>query len=66
MTHKINTDRTVAVAIDYFWIPIDKETPRGVKIQLLGAGGVAMYTHYNGVDPFFTHWAPLPKRKDGF
>lgn len=63
MTHKIDSTGAAAVATDYYWIPIDKDTPRGVKLQLLGQGGVAQYSSYHG-DPFWTHWAPLPKRKD--
>ena len=51
-----------AVAIDraYEWQPMST-APRGVKIQLLGAGGVAIYGNYNG-DTFWTGWAPLPSR----
>ena len=63
MTHKIDSTGTAAVATDYYWIRINKDTPRGVKLQLLGRGGVAQYTSYYG-DPFWTHWAPLPKRRD--
>lgn len=61
-THTINTAKTVAVATDTFWIPIDKDTPRAVKLQLLGKGGVAHYGSYNG-DDFWTHWCPLPKKR---
>jgi len=60
MTHTLNTDKTVAVALDYYWQPISHDTPRGVKLQLLGKGGVAAYGIYHG-DKFYTHWAPLPK-----
>ncbi len=63
MTHTINSTHTAAVATDYYWIPIDANTPRGVKLQLLGNGGVAQYSNYHG-DAFWSHWAPLPKRKD--
>ena len=62
MTHKLNSDRTVAVATDYFWIPIDKDTPHGVKLQLLGKGNVATYGNWDGKNKFWTHWAPLPKK----
>ena len=62
MTHTINSTHTAAVATDYYWIPIDENTPRGVKLQLLGKGGVAQYSNYHG-DLFWSHWAPLPKRK---
>lgn len=51
---------TVAVDPDYFWQPMDI-CPRGVKVQLLGAGGVAMYGQFNGKDTFYKAWAPLPK-----
>jgi hypothetical protein len=60
---KINADKTVAVATDYFWNENMGECPRGVKCQLLGRGGVAIYGQYNGVDPFWVGWAPLPKRR---
>jgi len=63
MTHTINSTNTVAVATDTYWIPIDKDTPRGVKLQLLSIGGVAQYSVFNG-DHFWTHWCPLPKKKN--
>jgi hypothetical protein len=63
MTHTINSTQTAAVATDYYWIPISADTPHGVKLQLLGQGGVAQYSSYHG-DPFWTHWCPLPKRRD--
>lgn len=49
----------VAVDRSYLWQPI-ATCPRGVKVQLLGAGGVAHYGLYNGKDPFWCGWAPLP------
>ncbi len=57
-------DKSGTVAVDYndFWQPIET-CPRGVKVQLLGQGGVAMYGQFNGRDTFYTHWAPLPKIK---
>jgi len=57
--YKINKDSAVAVDLDYYWRPI-QTCPRGVKVQLLGTGGVAIYGNYHG-DKFFTHWAPLPR-----
>ena len=54
---------TVAVDTAYHWIPISS-CPRGVKVQLLGKGGMAQYSIYQG-DSFWTDWAPLPtNRKD--
>ena len=63
-SHSINTDKTVAVATDNYWEPIDQDTPRGVKVQLLGRGGVAVYGELHHGNAFWTHWAPLPKRRD--
>ena len=62
--HSLNSTKTVAVATDYYWLPIDADTPRGVKIQLLGVGGVANYATYRGELNTWTHWAPLPRKKD--
>lgn len=53
-------DRAVAVDGQYFWRPIDADTPRGVKLQLLGRGGVATYSQYDGKNTFWRGWAPLP------
>ena len=61
MTPELNSDRTVAVDRGYEWQPIDT-CPRSVKVQLLGKGGVAIYGTYDGEDPFWIGWAPLPCR----
>lgn len=60
----LNRDQTVAVANPTsgpYWIPIGTDTPMGVKLQLLGKGGVAAYGLWNGKETFWTHWAPLPR-----
>jgi hypothetical protein len=36
--------------------------PRGVRLLLLGAGGVAVIAQYDGRSSFWTGWAPLPRR----
>jgi hypothetical protein len=59
MTHTINAAGTVAVATNVYWQPIET-CPRGVKVQLLGAGNVATYGVYYGAN-FWSHWCPLPK-----
>ena len=59
---KLYTEKSVAVSNEVFWDKDMTNCPRGVKCQLLGAGGVATYGHYNG-DPFWVQWAPLPKRR---
>ena len=51
--------RTVAVDDTYFWREMTS-CPRGVKLQLLGRGGVAVYSQYDGKSEFWRGWAPLP------
>jgi hypothetical protein len=58
--YRIDNSGAAAVDYNYFWQPI-ATCPRGVKVQLLGSGGVALYGQFNGKDSFYTHWAPLPK-----
>lgn len=60
--HKLNNESTVAVATDYFWQPMDT-CPYGVKVQLLGAGGVAVYGTARPKEKFWQGWAPLPKKR---
>ena len=62
-THVLNSTKTVAVATDVYWMPIDKDTPRSAKLQLLSIGGVAQYGTLTGDVSFYTHWAPLPKKR---
>ena len=59
----LNSTNTVAVATDVYWMPIDAETPRSAKLQLLSIGGVAQYGVLNGDTSFYTHWCPLPKKR---
>ena len=61
-THTINTNHAVAVATDTYWLPIDKDTPRSVKLQLLSIGGVAQYSVLQADTTFYTHWCPVPKK----
>jgi hypothetical protein len=58
---ELSKDQSVAVATDYFWKRIDDDTPHGVKLQLLGIGGVAAYGQWDGKNRFWTHYAPLPR-----
>jgi len=57
------TNRTVAVDQDYFWQPM-ASCPVGQKVQLLGQGGVAVYGNYNGREPFWRAWAPVPNKPE--
>lgn len=60
MNHRINSDRTAAVAHDAQYLPMTT-CPRAVKVLLLGAGGVATIGQYDGKEPFWRGWHPLPK-----
>ena len=62
-THTLNSTKTVAVAIDTYWIPIDADTPRSAKLQLLSIGGVAQYGTLGSDTSFYTHWCPVPKKR---
>jgi hypothetical protein len=59
---KLNSTSTVAVATDVYWMPIDEDTPRSAKLQLLSIGGVAQYGTLGSDSSFYTHWSPLPKK----
>ena len=61
--YTLNSTKTVAVAADTYWIPIDKDTPRSAKLQLLSIGGVAQYGTLGSDVSFYTHWCPLPKKR---
>ena len=61
-THTLNSTKTVAVANDVYWLPIDADTPRSAKLQLLSIGGVAQYGVLGSDTSFYTHWCPLPKK----
>lgn len=61
---RISKDGSTAIDPDYYWRDIDGDTPRGVKLQLLTEGGVAVYGQITGKgDDGFTRWAPLPKQR---
>lgn len=61
MTHTLTTDGAAAVDRSTKWIPIDENTPRGAKVQLISKpSGVAQYGRYTPGQTFFTHWHPLP------
>jgi hypothetical protein len=58
----LSSDQAAMVDPDYFWRPIDGNTPLGAKVQLINKdAGVAIYGSINSKESFFTHWAPLPK-----
>ena len=63
--YKLDSTRTTVVSTDYYWIPIDENTPTGVKVLLLGRSGVATMGHYENTPgtQFWTHFAPLPRKR---
>ena len=60
--YTLNSARTVAVSGTQYWEPMET-CPRGVKVQLLGQGGVATYAAFDGRSLFWTGWAPLPRNR---
>ena len=63
---RLDSTRSTVVADDYFWIPIDQDTPTGMKVLLLGRSGVATMGHYEhkpGETQFWSHWSPLPRKR---
>jgi hypothetical protein len=64
--YRLDSTKAAVVSTDYYWIPIDARTPTSVKILLLGRSGVAslgQYVHHPGETQFWTHWAPLPRKR---
>ena len=62
MTHTINNAKTVAVSTEQHWSPIDADTPKGVKVQLINKdSNVCAYGTLRTNELFWTHWAPVPK-----
>jgi hypothetical protein len=66
ITYRLDSTRSTVVADDYYWIPIDQDTPQNMKVLLLGRSGVATMGHYEhkpGETQFWQFWAPLPRKK---
>ena len=61
MTPNLTSNPDAAVDQDYFWQPM-ATCPLGLKVQLLGQGGVAVYSEFIRGDSFWQGWAPLPKK----
>lgn len=60
----LNRDQSVAVSPTHTYNEDMTQAPRGVKLILLGQGGVAQLSEYNG-DAFWIGWAALPRRAGG-
>ena len=63
--YRLDSTMSTVVADDYYWIPIDEDTPTNMKVLLLGRSGVATMGHYENQlgTQFWTHWAPLPRKR---
>jgi hypothetical protein len=48
------------VAPDLKWLPIDKDTPLGIKMMLIDKGQGVAYMRVHLRNDGFTHWHPLP------
>lgn len=58
MTHKIDSTATTAVCTKTAWMPIDNQTPRGVKVLLLTTHRVAIIGQHPSAGTI--GWHPLP------
>ena len=63
MTHHLNHTRTAAVSADTFWLPIDANTPRNVKVLAIARerSGVMTVAELHTFETWYTHWHPLPR-----
>ena len=62
-SYRLNSGKEVAVSTSYRLNKDMAACPRGVKVLLLGAGGVLVIGQYAG-EPFWEEWCALPKRAD--
>lgn len=56
---RINSAGNCCVSTTQSFLPIDINTPKGVKMLLHTNGGVAVVAMYHG-ETFWRGWAPLP------
>lgn len=61
MTVKLTSDKAAVVDSAYYWRSLET-CPLSAKVQLLTAGGVAVYGQYSPGQKGYLGWAPLPKR----
>ena len=63
MTDVKISSQNVAVDQNYYWNSDMRTCPLHTKVQLLGRGNLPAYGMYDGKNPFWVQWAPLPKIK---
>lgn len=59
---KLNATKTVAVSTVVYWQEMES-CPIGVKVALLGEGGVALFGTYRKGDKGWQGWAAVPARR---
>ena len=62
-THKLNTEKTVAVSLTNEWLRMST-CPIGVKVHVMGPGDCATHTVWDGKDPQWKGWFPIPAKPD--
>ncbi len=62
MTYKIK-DNEVAVSREIFWLPIDENTPRSVKVLAINRAkcGIAQFAELHHSETWYDYWYPLPR-----
>lgn len=60
MTYKLSSDGKAAVSLHHEYLTMDT-CPVNTKVLMLGAGGIAIIGNWNGKDPFWKGWFPLPR-----
>jgi hypothetical protein len=63
VTVKLTSDKAAAVDQTYYWRRLDS-CPLSAKVQLLTAGGVAVYGQFSPGTKGYLGWAPLPKKPE--
>ena len=61
--YHLNSSKSVAVSTTYKLSKNFDACPRGVKVLLLGGGGVLVIAQYD-LNSFWSAWAPLPGKPD--
>jgi hypothetical protein len=63
---RLNSEKSVAVSTVAYWLPIDENTPRNVKVLAINREqpGIAIQAEIRNDNQWFSHGHPLPKFKD--
>lgn len=62
MAMSIDSTKAALVAQDVYWLPIDKDTPLGVKLLVINkTHGVLTTSTLGPNEKYFTHYQAMPK-----